>query len=1246
MTQGERMMRTRRILSLFLLITIISGIFAGCAAKDTSAEGTKTLTDLESSTLGIVTGTSWDIVAQERFPDAERKYFSSSTDVLLALEQGKVDAFFADKTVYSGIRWKNSTITAIDEPVEPSTNALIFAKEGYDENLLAQVNAFIAKSKENGTLDRLSAKWFADTEPNEHPDYTRLSGENGTLRIAICDAHGPLSYQKGTMYTGYEVEFLTLFAEEYGYQLDLQGMAFDAMIPFVASGKCDIGASGITITPERAESVTFSDPHIETYGVAIVRADPADTLGEMALEDFKTAKIGIMTGSSQELIVKEMFPDAERVYFSRQADMVLAVEQGKIDGYMFGSPFLPATIWENANVKRLDEAVSQGDIAFAFPQDTSSDPLREQLNTFIEKAKQDGTIDRLKNKWLGKTEPTEHPDYQSLTGENGTIRLAAVAENKPLIYQYQNQCTGLEMELLTIFAEEYGYRFDIEVVPFDSVIMGMSTGKYDMTSASLQVTAEREESVNFSVPYMQFDVVMVVKGDGTEQADVTQADVTLADLENATIGVITGSAHNGLVEKNFPNAKRLNFTVMADMLLAVQQGKIDCYIEDEPFMTPLLWEEIDVKRVDEAVAQVSSGFVFPQGEVSRELRQQVNTFLAEAKADGTIERLVQKWLGGTEPTEHPAYSQLTGENGTIHLAISVDNKPLLYQNAEGYTGFEMELLTLFGQYAGYAFEIEVVPFESIIAGISAGKYDMASSALNITPEREESVDFSDPYASFDVVMVVKNTEEQKTGKTLAGFENASIGVLTGSVYDDFVKERFPNARREYYSMFSDMIVAVEQGKIDGYLSENTYVTAAIWEGAKIQAIDEAIACTHAGFIFQKGEQSALLREQMNSFIHAAKENGTLDALNKKWFGKTEPTEKLDFDSLTGENGTLKIAVSPDLKPGSYIKDGELTGYEMEILQLFAKEYGYKLDMSYMTFDAILPGVTTGKYDIGTGAVTITEERAQSLDFSESHLTVDVVMVVKEEAGSAVQTSFWDELKEDFHKTFIRENRWKLIVEGIGVTMLISICAAITGSLLGFGLYMLSRADAKVIQVSAKGVAKVYSRMIAGTPVVVILMILFYVIFGKNRDMNGIVVAIIGFTLTFGAFVYDHMTVSVNSVDIGQTEAAYALGYTRNKTFFRIIFPQAMTVFLPSYCGQAVELIKATAVVGYVAVNDLTKMGDIIRSNTYEAFFPLIATAVIYFLLTWMLSALLGLLKRHFEPKRRSAEMILKGVKTK
>ena len=720
---------------------------------------------------------------------------------------------------------------------------------------------------------------------------------------------------------------------------------------------------------------------------------------------------------------------------------------------------------------------------------------------------------------------------------------------------------------------------------------------------------------------------------------------TSADLAHAKIGIATGSAHDGTAKKLFPDAERVYFNTMADMILAVEQGKIDCYLEDEQFLVAAVWEGSNVKRLPESLGQMNNGFVFPQSEESRPLREELNAFLQQAKEDGTTDRLLEKWMSDTEPTEHPDYSSLTGENGTIRLAVCVDSKPMLYKYKDGCTGFEMEMLTLFAEQNGYRYELEEVPFESVLIGIAAGKYDMASASLNITAEREERVDFSDPYHAFDVVLAVKGDGKvQKTSKTLADFEQAKLGILTGSVYESYAKERFPNAERSLYSMMADLILAADQGKIDGYIAEKSYVVAAQWEGANVEAVPELIDQTQAGFIFRKDDSDALkLRTQLNEFIVEANQNGMIQQLNEKWFASTEPTEHPDLSTLTGENGTIKVAAATDLKPISYIKNGNLSGYEMELLCYFAEEYGYKLDISTVTFEAILPGVTTGKYDIGTGAITITDERAQSVDFSESHLTSDVVMVVKGESGA--QAGFWAEMKEDFNKTFIRENRWKLIVEGIGVTLLISICSAIAGTLLGFGLYMLSRSDIKGVQKIAKGIAKVYSRIVAGTPMVVILMILFYVVFGDFQDMSGVLVAIIGFSLTFGAFVYDHMSVSVESVDFGQTEAAYALGYNKNKGFFKIIFPQAMTVFLPSYCGQTVDLVKATAVVGYIAVNDLTKMGDIIRSNTYEAFFPLIATALIYFIMTWILSLLLGLVKRHFEPKRRKKSKILKGVKT-
>jgi polar amino acid transport system substrate-binding protein len=162
--------------------------------------------------------------------------------------------------------------------------------------------------------------------------------------------------------------------------------------------------------------------------------------------------------------------------------------------------------------------------------------------------------------------------------------------------------------------------------------------------------------------------------------------------------------------------------------------------------------------------------------------------------------------------------------------------------------------------------------------------------------------------------------------------------------------------------------------------------------------------------------------------------------------------------------------------------------------------------------------------------------------------------------------------------------------------------------------------------------------------VVLLMILYYVVFGSVA-ISGVVVAVIGFTLTFGAAVFGLLKMGVGAVDGGQYEAAYALGYSNRKTFYRIILPQAIPHILPAYRGEIVGLIKATAIVGYIAVQDLTKMGDIVRSRTYEAFFPLIAVTVIYFVLEELLRTIIGRIGVNYNPKRRKPANILKGVNT-
>ena len=148
---------------------------------------------------------------------------------------------------------------------------------------------------------------------------------------------------------------------------------------------------------------------------------------------------------------------------------------------------------------------------------------------------------------------------------------------------------------------------------------------------------------------------------------------------------------------------------------------------------------------------------------------------------------------------------------------------------------------------------------------------------------------------------------------------------------------------------------------------------------------------------------------------------------------------------------------------------------------------------------------------------------------------------------------------------------------------------------------------------------------------------------SGSGISAVWVAVIGFTLNFGAYVSEILRSGIDSIDGGQREAAIALGYTENRAFFKFVFPQAALRQLPVYRGEIVSLLKSTSIVGYIAIQDLTKMSDIIRSRTYEAFFPLIAVAIIYFILAGILTTVVNRLGKGIDPRRRKREDILKGV---
>ena len=208
--------------------------------------------------------------------------------------------------------------------------------------------------------------------------------------------------------------------------------------------------------------------------------------------------------------------------------------------------------------------------------------------------------------------------------------------------------------------------------------------------------------------------------------------------------------------------------------------------------------------------------------------------------------------------------------------------------------------------------------------------------------------------------------------------------------------------------------------------------------------------------------------------------------------------------------------------------------------------------------------------------------------------------------------------ESFENNLIAENRYQMILDGLQVTLFITFCSVILGTLLG-GLVCWARMSRHAW---LRNTAKVYIDLMRGTPVLVLLMLMYYV-FMAPLEATGIVVAIVTFAMNTSAYIGEMLRTGIESIDKGQTEAGLALGYTPRQVFVRIILPQVVRKIMPVYLGEVISLLKGTSIVGYIAVMDMTRASDLIRSRTFDAFFPLIVTAAIYFLVAWLIGLLLN-----------------------
>lgn len=241
--------------------------------------------------------------------------------------------------------------------------------------------------------------------------------------------------------------------------------------------------------------------------------------------------------------------------------------------------------------------------------------------------------------------------------------------------------------------------------------------------------------------------------------------------------------------------------------------------------------------------------------------------------------------------------------------------------------------------------------------------------------------------------------------------------------------------------------------------------------------------------------------------------------------------------------------------------------------------------------------------------------------------------------------FFSDLWTSFEKTFIYDDRWKFFIDGLLATLRIAFFAALLGVLLGFlvaavrSTYDMRRQSGKrplrfgdVILNILNVICNIYITVIRGTPAVIQVMIMYFIVFANSRNKE--LAAVLSFGINSGAYVAEILRGGIMSIDNGQFEAGRSLGFNYLQTMIYIIIPQVFKNVLPTLCNEFIVLLKETSISGYVGIMDLTKAGDLIRGRTFSAFMPLIAVALVYLVMVVILSALVGVLERRLRRSER------------
>lgn len=469
----------------------------------------------------------------------------------------------------------------------------------------------------------------------------------------------------------------------------------------------------------------------------------------------------------------------------------------------------------------------------------------------------------------------------------------------------------------------------------------------------------------------------------------------------------------------------------------------------------------------------------------------------------------------------------------------------------------------------------------------------------------------------------ESTSEVKIGNS-DDLKTAKIGVQLGTTGDIYASDyEKSGATITQYNKGADAIQALKKNKVDCVIIDEQPAKAFVEQNPDLSILEEPLTVEEYAICIAKDKTEFC--DKVSKIVNNLKTDGTIKKIIDNYIGDSTKGsyQYTSPKDIKCDNGTLVVATNASFEPYEYMENGKVCGIDIDISQAIADSLGMELRIEDMEFDSIITAVSSGKADMGVSGMTVTEERKKNINFTVPYTTAKQVIIVRNGSNDSTPLVSIEQFKNDF----LEDNRWTYLANGLLTTLKISLFSAIIGIILGF-LIAIGRVSCdktgrfKIINL----ILKAYLTIIRGTPAMIQLLIIYYVIFASS-SVDKVFVAVVAFGLNSSAYIAEIVRSGIMSIDEGQFEAGRSLGFNYTQTMFHFILPQAIRNVLPALFNEFIVLLKETSISGYIGIMDLTRGGDYIRSRTYDAFLPLIAVALIYLVIVMILTTLLGKFER-------------------